>query len=432
MIDMPKYNTAPSAPAAGRGKLFLDGNGNLATKNSEGIVSTYTARSDINPEMIYGIQYDKIADTITPGVVIGGSFVATDYQSFPVHEECGRGLLTSGYSWTKLNPYDTTKYTDGSAADLTGTDGQVMVRIPRFHQLIFESGDYQYFLLSKIPFSFSGNDSWVPLGFQDKSEIFIGAFQGVAATDSLTANLVSNITGLTYSTNAYGDPFTNKTRANYRSYAEAYGTGFHQWSYGEYEIIRMLFYTKYKTFNSQAALPGYTEKGSWDYSYTSQAGTTKYLGDFDGSIYDSTGLCISNNFLGIENIFGNVWQWVDGININGTDSGKVYVCNNPADFADDTTTNYTNSGLAPAFSDVDNYQKYMYATGKYCPFWCSELGGLSDTHITDYMWNQESAGWRVVLVGGSLSLGAQAGVGCLSANSGASTVFVYFGSRSAA
>lgn len=41
---------------------------------------------------------------------------------------------------------------------------------------------------------------------------------------------------------------------------------------------------------------------------------------------------------GIEGLWGNVWEWVDGVNWN---NGTYYVCNDPSKYADDTTTNYT-------------------------------------------------------------------------------------------
>ena len=49
----------------------------------------------------------------------------------------------------------------------------------------------------------------------------------------------------------------------------------------------------------------------------------------------------------IENPWGNIWEWIDGANFNAR---KSYVCTNPANYADDTTTNYTDA--------VDMYARY--------------------------------------------------------------------------
>ena len=43
----------------------------------------------------------------------------------------------------------------------------------------------------------------------------------------------------------------------------------------------------------------------------------------------------------IENPYGNVFEFIDGINFS---DGTVYVCLNPASYADDTAANYTNIG----------------------------------------------------------------------------------------
>ena len=43
----------------------------------------------------------------------------------------------------------------------------------------------------------------------------------------------------------------------------------------------------------------------------------------------------------IENPWGNIHEWIDGVNFS---DGTVYVCNDHSKFADDTSTNYTSIG----------------------------------------------------------------------------------------
>ncbi|MBF0232296.1 MAG: hypothetical protein HQK65_04560 [Desulfamplus sp.] len=403
----------------------------VAGTSTTTVISPATLHSVLTP-YAYGLKYDKTTDTITSGILqSNGIFIRNSFTEIPIQEQMGRGLLTNTEEWTKLLSTNTTKLSSsGATATLDGTAGQVMVRIPSFHQIVVNFDDgIQYFLVSTEPFTLKHStytpvSSWIPWGFRDELFRYIGAYQSTALTDSTTAQAMSIVrdgAGTNY------NPFTNRTRAQFRT--QTRDGCFHQWDYGLYEIVRMLFYTEFKTFDSQTALRGNTDRGSWDYSYTTKSGSTNAYGDDSHASPDGLS---ANSFRGIENIFGNVWQLVDGVNINGTDSGRVYVCNTPSNFADDTATNYTDSGFAPNFDDVDNYQKYIYATGKYCPFWCSELGGDSSSYITDYMWNQETAGWRVVLVGGALHDGDRAGVGLLDAYNGASNVHVSIGSRSAA
>ena len=43
----------------------------------------------------------------------------------------------------------------------------------------------------------------------------------------------------------------------------------------------------------------------------------------------------------IENLWGTIFEWCDGFNANNR---LAYICLDPAQFADDTTTNYTSTG----------------------------------------------------------------------------------------
>ena len=441
-IEVPHYEN-PNTPASGRTTIFANTAGNIATKDALGNVRVYRPTPLESEGMIYGVRWDSVNDVMTPGVVVAGSFVATDYQNFPIQEDCGRGLLTDTNVWTKLNARDTTRHIDGTAATVDGSAGQVMVQIPRFHQVIMRSGDFVFFLVSKTPFTYSGVTSWVPLGFRDKAFRYAGAFQGVALTDAVEANVGSCILNTTgYTTNTMPNPFTNRTRAQFRAQCVATGSNvFHQYDYGLHEIIGILFLTKYKTWNSQSVLPGNTEQtGTWDYSMVRPAGLTSSLGDFDGSIWDSTiSKYVANSFLGIENFFGNVWVWADGINIDNqtgppTGDCRVWVNFTPSAFADDTDGGgYIDSGHAPAFGDTSAYIKDILGQGKYCPFYPSTLGSGADASrfITDHHWNAAGI-WRVLTVGGTANNGGPAGLFAFNASFASGTTSSSRGARLAA
>lgn len=194
--------------------------------------------------------------------------------------------------------------------------------------------------------------------------------------------------------------------------------GFSAYCWGLYEILFRFFITEYKTWNSQAVLPGYTGASAWSYTYTRPAGRTLDFGNSSGSILadlagddiDLVGIVdankyVANTYRGIENPFGNVHQFVDGININNTTGTcHVYVCHKPEHFADDTSANYIDTGHAPGFGDNDNYIKDMAFLGEALTFYPSEIGNgaASSTHITDYQYNS-AGGWRILLAGGYLS-----------------------------
>ena len=111
----------------------------------------------------------------------------------------------------------------------------------------------------------------------------------------------------------------------------------------------------------------------------------------------------------IENPWGNVFEWIDGINFSG---GTVYVCTNPANYADDTATNYTNIGTK---TQSDGYIKSVgYSSAMPWSFFPTATGGSETTYIADYAYCSSS--WRVLQVGGYWDHGSYAGLFCFSAN----------------
>jgi len=105
----------------------------------------------------------------------------------------------------------------------------------------------------------------------------------------------------------------------------------------------------------------------------------------------------------IENPWGHIWSWVDGINI---ENHVPYVCNDDTHFADDTKTNYTSLGVT--LSSSTGFQKTLAQIAR--GFLPTSVGGSSSTYITDYYW--QNTGWRTLLWGGAALHGTNAGIAC--------------------
>lgn len=421
------------------------------------VMSAYEGEDDVNRfsdadkakldeltnDLVYGIRWDSVNDIMIKGYVIGGVFVETDYTVYPIQETMQRGLY-DGESFRPLDPDDSTKFPDGTTATIDGSDGQVMVQIPRFNVLHTIDGNYKYCLMSWSPFNFNSQASYVPPIFGDDQYRYVGAFNGVSATDAVDSEVISAVKDTSgYITNAYPNPFANRTRAQFRAQQQ---TGFFQYCWGLYEIIFSLYLTEYANWNTQEEIPGYTGASAWDHAYTRPAGRTTGLGNASGSILsdlagvdsDLSGIVaadeyVANSYRGIENFFGSVWEFIDGINIDNTSGDcHVYVCHNPDNFADDTVTNYIDTGHAPGFGDLDGYIQNMAWIGQHCAFYPSDItGASSSTFICDYHYNS-AGGWRVLLCGGSLSYGARAGFGGLTAHYASSSAGSLISVRSAA
>ena len=141
---------------------------------------------------------------------------------------------------------------------------------------------------------------------------------------------------------------------------------------------------------------GYSNLDGNDTNATNRASVTDIAAintDTDFSYHDYM------SYRGIENIFGNVWKWVDGININ---EHLPYVSNNDSDFQDDTTENYTPLDVTlPATND---YQQTLFPQDRgFLP----KTVGAATTQIGDYYW--QAAGWRVVFLGGAVANELRAG-----------------------
>lgn len=148
---------------------------------------------------------------------------------------------------------------------------------------------------------------------------------------------------------------------------------------------------------------------------------------------DSLGMksgCLANDgkhaiiYRGIENIFGNVWQFVDGINIKDYHS---YVCTNPDEYVSDVfETPYKELGYVNA-----NTNGYAMALGydKENPLFAltTEVGGGSSTYITDYYY--QNLGNRIALVGGYYSRGTVAGLWYWNVSDTSGTAAYYLGAR---
>jgi hypothetical protein len=401
----------------------------------------------------YGVRYDKTTDTMVKGIYQGGQFTESAYTAYPIQSRMRRCVLAADGSVAYyLHPGDSTKKADGTAANLTGADGQVMVEIPAFYSRLWEDGDYQYFIVGESQFLGGELDPAFVQGGVERTERYIGAFEGVLYSNSGAAYIdgdgtssadtgndkIESIPGFT--------PWTYQTRSNFRALCGNSGPA-HLQDFWLYQALRLLFVTEYATWNSQTALPGYTEASAWDYAHVRATGRTLSMGNASGSVManetDDADIIaagigitagssvIANSYRGIENPFGHIWKFVDGINFNDWD---LYTCDDPANFADDTVSNYIqmtdqDGNVVHLPESVEGYQKLLWS-GTMMPQSVNDGAG-SGTYVTDYYWGNDD-GWRVLRVGGDLSHGGLAGLAFLSFYSSSGFRLSHCGARPAA
>lgn len=163
------------------------------------------------------------------------------------------------------------------------------------------------------------------------------------------------------------------------------------------------------------------------------ASTIIWTGVQNAGQCDSLGMksgCLANDnkhqviYRGIEGIFGNIYQWVDGINVKDNVS---WVCYDPAEYTSDKFespyeelryTNLTSNGNPKTLGFDINHPLIQFPT---------ESGGSSSTGTTDYYY--QNTGNRVARVGGGLGAGAGCGLWSWGLNGGSSDAFWLCGAR---
>jgi len=173
--------------------------------------------------------------------------------------------------------------------------------------------------------------------------------------------------------------------------------------------VQLLYLVEYADFDSQTVIgQGSTLSGS---SYRQTTGQSNSDGNATANVDGSY-----MSYRGIEDFYGNLRTWIDGVNIND----RVYwVSNTPSEFADDTSTNYTNIGTG---GSDNGYAVKLAQTGD--GFIPSDVtGGDSDKGTHDYYY--QNTGWRVATFGGEGGDGLLAGAFFLNAGYASSFSYEY-------
>jgi len=219
------------------------------------------------------------------------------------------------------------------------------------------------------------------------------------------------------------------TRDEFRLLAANVGTGWRQVDFALWSAVQMLYLTEYQSFYSQDILGAGNTNGSYSSSSADQNDSPHTIagaGDSiaNGSTDATSGAGVSAKpgtsfmkYRGIENFYGNCWNWADGINVNVTVTGNVHITNNAAFFADNTATGM--ELVTSSFPTATGYIRDMSTTVD--PYFLSSTnsGGGSSTYITDQHYASTSSN-RVVRVGGAASNGAAAGALSLVSNADSS------------
>ncbi len=416
----------------------------------------------------YGIQYNITATSPDVTRIASSPEAMIQHASLPIQNGMRACLLldngTVNY-W--LDPNDWSKKIDGTASDLSGTDGMVMIYVPRHYRKFEADGNIYRCKLSMYPIA----------GFHEVPAFYLGAYEASLYRPDLKLASVVNATADYRGGNnnaawdalaktLLGKPATGISRTNFRTYARNRNadTKWNINTYEQHKVITWLFVVEYATRNSQKAVDatlttqGYRKGGlgsgvttanieEWNtfntYYPFINCGASNTLGNKSGevsvSVTDFGGVGTPrsftvNRYRGIEMPFGHIWKNLDGVLVDvktvaDGDYSALYVNNTPAQFSDVLTANYTNRGNIAR--DNGWVKTMLYGTyGEIVPNVGGTVGGNYYTYWTDYFYTDiNSSSLRTFLVGGNALYGSAAGFVCVYSSYAPSNSYTNFGSR---
>jgi len=342
----------------------------------------------------------------------------TFFDDHPIWGNIRRCTLADDGS---VNSYGSNGRGDGLTLD--GTDGQVMVEIPKFWVKAANpsANVYRRWISSVAKSGFEVHPFFRQRGGgAGRDYAYYGAYE--AFNDGGAPNKLMSKTGAV--------PYVNDTIANFRTFAENRGSA--RWGITDIwalSAIQTLFYIEYAGADSQSLIGrGVVDVGA---KVNTGAGSTDTNIGTNGT---GTGTGVNGAtpiaYRGIENLWGNIWTFVDGYNaladnlhyrlINRVGTGV---------FQDALAATCEDSVAAP--TQVDSYIKNIVYEDllKYLMLSDGTAGGTADDHLHDYFYAHDNNELNILFSGGNWTVGGEAGVACLSSAYVAATVTPSVGTR---
>lgn len=410
------------------------------------IIGIGNTRPQAPYDYYYGIEWDVTVSNPKPKRI--GKMEL--HASLPIQSLMRRCVLRDDGSIAYyLHANDSTKRDNSAAANLDGTDGQVMVEIPTFYVKFEAEGDKRRCLMSthELP------------GFYKWERCFVSAYE---ATIHRPTSKLSSVMSASPDyrggdndaskdgkfSSQIGRPATKFSLAQARDYARNRGAS--SWNCHTYIIQKRLFWlfsVEYCNFNSQddfkaeldegGCRQGGLGKGITDLRDLAKFGAfppvpigqTNLLGNKtgvvnytcnksdDGSIVPQT--LQVNSYRGIENPFGHCWKIADGAKVlvqSDADGGHsyLYVCDDKDKWVQVGVGDYELRGVLPR---RDGYVK-MVVMGDHGEIMPLDVGAGSTTYFCDYFYANiiPSVGVseRILLFGSHSGTGA--GLACSNIN----------------
>ena len=289
-------------------------------------------------------------------------------------------------------------YEQGVDAEFSRSAYDTVVRVPKFWYKITATGsEWQVWIANGPMTGFVEHPA-----FEGRDCIYVGKY---LASDG-------------YVSKSAKKPLVNITRATFRTNARNKGSKWDMMNVAVMSALQMLYLVEYADWQTQVI-----GKGVQTGSAVINVGGTDSVPYHTGRPAGTDG-AVSIKYRGIEDLWGNAWQWTDGINFSGT---QAYYCLNRSNFGDDKSAGYQQLGYTCCSGDKAYPKTHGLDQNAPWLFLPTSSGGSDATYIPDGWWT--STGWRVFSFGGSYGDGSAAGLFARSANGASSGAYAYAGGR---
>lgn len=409
---------------------------------------------DLEERYAYGVEWDT-ASSSPDGVRVGNMQL---HRELPIQSKMRRCLLDRDGG--------VKEYLDNEFSWSGGyLNYAVMTEMPEHWYKLYFNGTKFRMMLSEIPLP----------GYKHVDKFYISTYEArMYRTDNLLcsaagASKLSDPNSINFRggdntaewddtyRSLLGCPVTYLTRDQFRQAARKRGSGWEMYTYGAHKTLFWLFAVEYATlnsqkpFNAQKDANGFSQGGlgegasqMTDWINFNNAnplipcGYTNEFGNGSGekayvvkNSSDGThATLMANRYRGIENPFGHIWKYTDGVNIQVTtdDAGLsvLWTTDNPSNFSDTSYTGYNKKGN---ICRTNGYAKKMLL-GEDGDIVATEIGGSSSTYWCDYYATNTSANrMQVIQVGGNADSETSAGLAYVSAGDPPSGAYRRVGSR---
>lgn len=259
----------------------------------------YTVRIDLNnPDPETSCEYMEDAVGMTPGY---DGWKDTNLISGIRPCEMDDNGQILGYYTNKEDMsqgYTQTLVPEKPAGNITDT----MIEFPLMGYKLWNDDSYQYVSVTDDPNAENKGYCYYAHSLnaeKDCDKIYIGAFLGYTDSSKLHSTRANEVGGNI-------TPRASTSLTDFRTYATNHGSGYSLISFFPWTLLQCLYVIIYKNLNSQAALgQGYTDGEEVDV-----LGTTLSQPFCYGDPNDATKHV---KFLGIEDFYGNLYSWLDGV-----------------------------------------------------------------------------------------------------------------------